>query len=128
MPHQKRSFFSMQPGRTGIVVFLTALAWSGLATATSPAAWSAHDKAVAQSCVKASSLKQARAVGQPLVFDDRTALTALLLSGRYPQPHMENRTGQELCLFNRKTRRAVVTPADQLSVAAPVAPIAPSPK
>ena len=122
MPHQKRSFFSLRSGRAGTAVFLAALAGTGLASATSPAAWSAHDKAVAQSCLKASSLKQARAAGQPLVFDDRTALTALLISGRYPQPHMKNRTGRELCLFNRKTRRAVVTPADQLSITAPAPP------
>ena len=90
--------------------------WTAPATAASPAAWSAHDKEVAATCIKASRLKTARAAGQPLVFDDRTAMTALLVSGRYPQPHMKNRSGRELCLFNRATRQAVVTPADQLSV------------
>ena len=108
--------------RSRITVFLMAMAWTGLAAASSPAAWSAHDKEVAKSCIKASGLKNARTAGQAMAFGDRTAITALLVSGRYPQPHMKNRSGRELCLFNRKTRQAVVTPADQLSATAPAAP------
>ena len=51
-----------------------------------------------------------------MVYDDRTGLTALLVSGRYPQPHMKNRPGQVLCLFDRKNREAFVTDADQLGI------------
>ena len=91
--------------------------------ASSPAAWSAHDKEVAAICIKASDLKNAQVAGVPMVFDDRIGKTALLLSGRYPQPHMKNKAGRELCLFDRKTREAVVTEADQLSTASrPPAP------
>jgi len=35
-----------------------------------------------------------------------------LLSGHYPQPHMKNQPGRELCLFDRRTRTAVVSDAD----------------
>ena len=99
-------------------VFLTVTACAGSVAASSPAASSAHDWKIAQSCTKASGLKNARAVGRPMVYDDRTGLTALLVSGRYPQPHMKNRPGRVLCLFDRKNREAFVTDADQLSIIA----------
>jgi hypothetical protein len=53
-----------------------------------------------------------------MVYDDRVGLTALLVSGRYPQPHLKNRAGRVLCLFDRKKREAFVTDADQLSISA----------
>ena len=85
------------------------------AVASSPAAWSAHDKEVAASCVKASTLKNAQPAGQPMAYDDRAGMTVLLISGRYPQAHMKNRAGRELCLFDRKTRAAYVIEADQIN-------------
>ncbi len=103
------------------VVAMTA--FSGLVRAASPAAWSEHDKEVAAACVKASTLKDAQPVGRPMAYDDRVGMTVLLLTGRYPQPHMKNRLGRELCLFDRETREAAVTEADQLGIraAAPTA-------
>jgi hypothetical protein len=89
---------------------------ANLAYAASPAAWLAHDQEAAAACMKASGLKNARAIGRPMVYDDRIGLTALLVSGRYPQPHMKNRPGRMLCLFDRKKRQAFVTDADQLSI------------
>ena len=38
--------------------------------------------------------------------------TALLLQGRYPQKHMKNGLGRELCLFERKSGTAHVKQAD----------------
>lgn len=93
-----------------------ALAFCASAGASSPAAWSAHDKEVAEACTRASGLKNAQASGQPMVYDDRLGLTALMVSGRYPQPHMKNRAGKVLCLFDRRKREAFVTEADQLTV------------
>ncbi|RZJ16362.1 MAG: hypothetical protein EOO54_17130 [Haliea sp.] len=84
--------------------------------ASSPDAWSAHDKEVAAACASASGLKNATASGVPMVFDDSIGKTALVVTGRYPQAHMKNARGRVLCLFDRKTRQAVVTEADQLSV------------
>jgi hypothetical protein len=95
---------------------LVAASVASVAGAASPAAWSAHDREAAASCVKASGLKRAQAVGLPMVYDDRIGLTALLVSGRYPQPNMKNRPGRSLCLFDRKKREAFVTEADQLSI------------
>ncbi|WP_411885517.1 hypothetical protein [Polaromonas sp. YR568] len=102
------------------VLLLTAALLAGAAQASSPAAWSAHDKEVAAACVKASGLKDAKPAGQPMAYDDGVGMTALLVAGHYPQPHMKNRAGRVLCLFDRKKREAVVTEADQITLA-PVA-------
>ena len=101
-------------------LLLTVAFVTGVAQASSPAAWSAHDKEVAAACVKASGLKDAKPAGQPMAYDDSVGMTALLVAGRYPQPHMKNRPGRVLCLFDRKKREAVVTEADQITLA-PVA-------
>lgn len=47
-------------------------------------------------------------------FDDRLGYSALLISGRYPQPQMHNKSARELCLFDRRTRKAFVSEADGL--------------
>ena len=105
-------------------------ATGGFALASSPDAWSEHDKEVAATCAKTSGLADAQAIGKPMVYDDRVGITAILVQGRYPQPHMKNRIGQELCLFDRQTREAVVTEADQLGLRAvtPAAKTAPAKK
>ncbi len=90
--------------------------------ASTPEAWAAHDKEVAEACIKVSALKGAQPAGLPMPYDDRVRMTALLLTGRYPQPQMKNRVGRELCLYDRETRDAAVTEADQLAVRAMAAP------
>lgn len=97
-------------------LLLTSVLLTGTAQASSPAAWSAHDKEVAAACVKASGLRDAKPAGQPMAYDDGVGMTALLVAGRYPQPHMKNRPGRVLCLFDRKKREAVVTEADQITL------------
>lgn len=76
------------------------------AQASGPEAWAQHDKDVVAACVTASGLNKAKAQGQPVVFDDRIAQTALLVSGTYPQKHMAGKKGQMLCLYDRKTKTA----------------------
>ena len=93
-----------------------------LALASSPAAGSAHDRKVASACTQASGLKQAAVAGQPMVFDDSLGMTALVLTGRFPQPHMKNQLGRVLCLFDHKTRQAHTIPADPLRWATPAQP------
>ncbi|MCI8210165.1 hypothetical protein AUC61_11520 [Pseudomonas sp. S25] len=80
----------------------------GQANAASPDAWVALEKAVIESCMKASQLKEVRAVGKT-GFDDNLGYEALMLRGRYPQPHMKNQPGAELCLYNRQTKKATVS-------------------
>ncbi|MES2511113.1 MAG: hypothetical protein V4625_14375 [Pseudomonadota bacterium] len=106
---------------------LVVLAASGAAFASTPAAWSDHDKEVAATCAKASGLKDAQPVGTPMAYDDRVGFTALLIQGRYPQPHMKNRVGRELCLFDRETREAAVIEADQLGLRSTTPATTPAP-
>ncbi|QXG42187.1 hypothetical protein [Pseudomonas viridiflava] len=87
------------------------------ASASTPQAWSALDKEMLDSCLKASQLKKVSAVGNSAQFDDRVGYSALLLKGRYPQKHMNNRPGTELCLYNRKSRQASVTEWDSITPA-----------
>ena len=106
--------FKMKLVSLFITFLFSASIFSSSAIASSPLAWSAHDREVAEACTKASGLANAVVTGKPMAFDDSVGLTALLVSGRYPQPHMTHQPGQALCLFDRKTRQAKVTPADQL--------------
>ena len=108
--------------KTAALWALLVLSASGgvrLAQASSPAAWSAYNREVASVCTQASGLKQAAVVGQPMVFDDSAGMTALVVTGRHPQPHMKNQPVRVLCLFDRKTRQAHITSADRLRWAAP---------
>ncbi|SDM01921.1 hypothetical protein [Pseudomonas indica] len=95
-----------------VAVLCGALALPALAA--TPEAWTEHKKAVLAACMKASGLEQPRPVGKLIEYPDRLSLTAILLRGRYPQPHMEGRMGQELCLYDRRSRTAFVSEADSI--------------
>jgi hypothetical protein len=98
--------------RLGRWVGLAAAAACGVALASTPQAWSDYDAEVLKACIAASLLKNPHAAGQRVDFDDATGYSALVLAGHYPQPHMKNQPGRELCLFDRRTRTAVVSEAD----------------
>lgn len=100
-----------------LLVMLGAL--TSQAQAASPDAWRELDKAMSAGCLKASQLKDTRVVGTAARFDDRVGYDALVLQGRYPQKHMKNQPGTELCLYNRKARQAYVTEWDSLKTAQP---------
>lgn len=85
------------------------------AGASSPDAWTSFKAEVVAACQAASQLKSPKAAGALVSYDDTVGWTALVLKGRYPQAHMKNRSGRELCLFDRKTRQAHVVEADQLT-------------
>ncbi|TJZ73305.1 hypothetical protein [Chitiniphilus eburneus] len=82
--------------------------------AASPTAWTDHQRQVVQACVKASNLKNAQAGGNVIEFDDRAGVTAVVIAGRYPQRHMKNRPGRELCVYDKATHTAYVSEADSL--------------
>lgn len=100
--------------KTALVLLMTAACAVGQAQAASPQAWKDLDRAVLAGCLKASQLKDVSVVGNTARFDDRTGFDAVLLQGRYPQRHMNNRQGRELCLYQRKTRSASVTEWDSI--------------
>ena len=95
-------------------MLLLTLMLSPLAQASSEAAWQQNDKNMQQSCLKVSGLKAVKVVGKPITYDDRVGFDALLLEGRYPQKHMKNQVGRELCLYQRQSGNAFVSEADAL--------------
>ena len=95
-------------------LLLAATLFAAQASASSDQAWQEHDARLLTACKAVSGLKDVRPAGQPVLFDDRLGLTALLLEGRYPQKHMKGQRGRELCLFERKSRQAHIAEADTL--------------
>lgn len=93
---------------------LITLLLSPLAQASSEAAWQKNDNNRLQACTQASGLKSVKAVGKAIQYDDSVGYDALLLEGRYPQKHMKNQIGRELCLYQRQSGKASVSEADQL--------------
>ncbi|MPQ70085.1 MULTISPECIES: hypothetical protein [Pseudomonas] len=100
--------------KTFTLLFISLVTLASQAQAASPDAWANVHKTVVASCTKASKLKNVKPVGNPAQFDDRVGYTALLLHGRYPQAHMKNQPGTELCLYNKKSKTAVVTEWDSV--------------
>jgi hypothetical protein len=100
------------PSLAGLLLAATALA-GGPALASSPQAWSAYDRQVRTACVAASGLAAVRVKGQRVDLPG-LGLSALLLEGTYPQPHMGGRKGLELCLVEQRSGRASVAEADRL--------------
>jgi hypothetical protein len=93
----------------GIVV---SSAMFGVTFASSEQAWDKHNQEIKTACIKASQFKNAKPVSNLMLFDDRVGYSALLIQGQYPQAHMKNKTGQELCLWNKTTKKAYLTEAD----------------
>jgi hypothetical protein len=93
---------------------LAGLACATTAGASTPGAWKDYDQRLMKACVAASGLKDVKPVGGPIHYDDRVPVTALVLAGRYPQKHMKNSPGRELCVWDRKAEKAYVSEADQL--------------
>lgn len=101
--------------KTTTLMLLALTAVAGQASASSPDAWKAFDKTLVDSCVSASSLKNAKPAGAPASFDDSVGYSALLIKGQYKQAFMKNKTGTELCLYDRKNKKALSTEWDNLT-------------
>jgi len=89
-------------------LILCALA-SGAVHASSNQAWSDQRQHMLKACLAASQFKDAHALGKPAEFDDQAGYSALLIEGTFPQKHMHNRTGTELCLYHRQRQQAFTT-------------------
>ena len=110
VPRRARTW--CRPGR----LLLGALAGiATLAAGSTPQVWSEYAHEVISACVAASALRGAHPAGERVDFDDRVGYSVLLLAGHYPQPHMKNLPGRELCLFDKRTRTAAVTEADGIT-------------
>ena len=84
------------------------------AQAASPDAWAAHQTEVLSKCSAASGLKDGTLVGALVEYDDSVGFTAALIAGTYPQQHMKHQPGRSLCLFDKRSRMAHASPADDL--------------
>lgn len=100
--------------RASIGLLAFGLTASGLSGGATPDAWADYVREVKEACVAASGLRGAKVAGKPVEFDDRVGVTAVVIDGRYPQPHMKNRRGRVLCLFDKKTRMPFVSEANEL--------------
>ena len=101
--------------KTTTLLLLAMTAFAGQASASSPDAWKAFDETLVDSCVAASSLKNAKPAGAPAMFDDSVGYNALLIKGQYKQAFMKNKTGTELCLYDRKNKKALITEWDNVT-------------
>lgn len=105
------------------------LAVGPAALASSPAAWAQHDKETQRACAAASDLKDPVVHPTAVLFDDTVGYDARLVTGTWKPAHMKGAKALMLCLFDRKTRRAVVQDAEVWRAAiAPAAPAAAAPK
>ena len=95
-------------------LLLISLLLTPLKHASSEDAWKNNDRHRQQACLKASGLTAVKVVGKPIQYDDSLGYDALLLEGRYPQKHMKNQIGRELCLYQRQSGKASVSEADSL--------------
>lgn len=91
------------------ILLILAVLFVNTTMASSDDAWEEHNKQVIETCLKQSGFNKAKAVGDIISFSDSVGYDALLVEGRYPQPHMKNKKGKVLCLFNRKTSLAEIS-------------------
>jgi len=124
----RRTGFGMasRQGRGLILGLSLSLLGTGLdrALASSPQAWATYGQAVQQACLSASRLRQPRPAGDrldlPMPASPTAAATgvisALLLRGTYPQPHMAGRSGLELCVYDASRKQARIGDADRLNL------------
>lgn len=83
--------------------------------ASSPDSWDSYYKTITAKCLQASNLKNSKPAGKIVSYGDLVGFDALLIRGTYPQKHMKNQTGVELCLYDRKNSKAYVTDADNIN-------------
>jgi hypothetical protein len=104
-----------KPVKATSLLLLALTAVTGAASASSPDAWKAFDKTLLDSCIAASTLKNAKPAGAPAMFDDSVGYNALLIKGQYKQAFMKNKAGTELCLYDRKNKKALITEWDNVT-------------
>ena len=80
------------------------------ATGSSTAAWAQLQRQAERSCVERSGFIRPR-VSNMIVFDDSTGVVAILVTGIFRQRSMSGASGTNLCLYNRRTKKAVVEEA-----------------
>jgi hypothetical protein len=98
----------------GLVVAFSGILGVARTRGATPEAWAAHEKEVVTACAAASKLRDPKPGGSAVDFDDRVGFTALIIDGYYPQPHLKNKRGRVLCIFDKRTRTGFVSAADSI--------------
>lgn len=80
-----------------MIVFVASL--SALSRASSEAAWKELADKAGETCMKASGFEDPAIVWTGLDFEDEAAL---LVSGTWPQAHMNGAKGAMLCLYDKQ--------------------------
>lgn len=75
--------------------------------------WTENANAASAACIRASGFRAASTTppDKHVQFGDDVGFNALLVSGIYPQPHMQGQRGTVLCLWKRGSRKAYVSDA-----------------
>lgn len=94
-----------------LLLAVAAFSVAAPAAASSPQAWAQGMMQAKAACHKASELKNAATLGQPLLFSDTNGKTAILVTGTWRPAHMKNARATMLCLYDRKTRTAEIQEA-----------------
>ncbi|GAA4027699.1 hypothetical protein GCM10022281_03010 [Sphingomonas rosea] len=82
-----------------------ALAATGAASASTPAAWAALDRQVNRACLVNSGLKQAKIIADKASFPDRVPVEIRIVEGY----NRGNVIDVKLCAYDRRTKRAAFT-------------------
>jgi hypothetical protein len=93
-----------------LLILSSALLCAAPAAASSPTAWGKLRQQAQRACVQASAFVLPRA-SDMIVFDDRTGIVAILVTGTHRAVQMKGATGTNLCLYNRNTRKSAVEEA-----------------
>lgn len=97
--------------RLSVVFVASTYALIGVgAQASTPQSYAQLEAAVAKSCIAKSGFEKAR-VSPTIRFSDDSGVDARLVTGIYPQPHMNSAQGLMLCLYDRRSKRAEVQDA-----------------
>jgi hypothetical protein len=88
-------------------IAICALSFACVAPAYSatPNAYASLNRRTQRACIEASGLHNA-SVGSIIRFSDRSGMDARIVTGTYPQTHLNGAVGTMLCLYNRAIRRA----------------------
>lgn len=113
-----------------VIALATTFGTNPAAQASSPAAWTQHEKDTRQACAAASNLKDPVVHPHAVLFDDAVGIDARLVTGAWKPAHMKGARTVMLCLYDRRTRRASVQEAIgwRDALPAPVAQPAAPPK
>lgn len=97
-------------------LFVTAaLVFAVPASASTPAAMAQGMTDAKAACRKASDLKNAAALGTPVLFSDTMGKTAVLITGIWRPTHMKGARATMLCLYDRASRTAEIAEAKRWS-------------